>query len=150
MDNTQFAELLMGIAKAQNAIIDAVERANPGFRNNHAVAMLTTAANVRTAVPRLQDLPARILLRMQGRAAFDIAAIEQDLERALAAAAIANAAPASVPGAEARAAAAAASRPVSSDVSRPAAAVAAPRPGPATPPPSAATSADNLDFSAKR
>jgi len=84
MDNTQLAELLMGIAKAQAAVIDAIERAEPGFRNNHAVPMLTTAANVRAAVPRIQDLPARILLRMQGRAAFDVAQIQQDLEAALA------------------------------------------------------------------
>jgi len=84
VDNTQLAELLMGIAKAQAAVIDAIERAEPGFKNNHAVPMLTTAANVRAAVPRIQDLPARILLRMQGRAAFDIAQIQQDLEAALA------------------------------------------------------------------
>jgi hypothetical protein len=84
MDNTQLAELLMGIAKAQAAVIDAIERAEPGFRNNHAVPMLTTAANVRAAVPRIQDLPARILLRMQGRAAFDVAQIQRDLEAALA------------------------------------------------------------------
>ena len=84
MDNTQLAELLMGIAKAEAAVIDAVERAQPGFRNNHAVPILTTAANVRAAVPRIQDLPARILLRMQGRAAFDVAQIQQDLEAAFA------------------------------------------------------------------
>jgi len=84
MDNTQLAELLMGIAKAQAAVIDAIERAEPGFKSNHAVPMLTTAANVRAAVPRIQDLPARILLRMQGRAAFDVAQIRQDLEAALA------------------------------------------------------------------
>ena len=84
MDNIQLAELLMGIARAQAAIIDAIERAEPGFRNNHAVPMLTTAANVRAAVPRIQDLPARILLRMQGRAAFDVAQIQQDLEAAFA------------------------------------------------------------------
>jgi hypothetical protein len=84
MDDTQLAELLMGIAKAQNAVIDAVERAQPGFKNNHAVPILTTAANVRAAMPRIQDLPARILLRMQGRAAFDIAQIQQDLEAAFA------------------------------------------------------------------
>jgi hypothetical protein len=82
MDNTQLAELLMGIAKAQAAIIDAIERAEPGFKNNHAVPMLTTAANVRAAVPRIQDLPARILLRMQGRVAFDVSQIQQDLEAA--------------------------------------------------------------------
>ena len=84
MDNTQLAELLMGIAKAQQAVIDAIERAQPGFKNNHAVPMLTTAANVRAPVPRIQDLPSRILLRMQGRAAFDIAQIQQDLEAAFA------------------------------------------------------------------
>jgi len=84
MDNTQLAELLMGIAKAQAAIIDAVERAEPGFKSNHAVPVLTTAANVRAAVPRIQDLPARILLRMQGRVAFDVAQIQQDLEAAFA------------------------------------------------------------------
>ncbi len=84
MDNTQLAELLMGIAKAQNAVIDAIDRAEPGFRNNHAVPILTTAANVRAAVPRIQDLPSRILLRMQGRSPFDIAQILQDLEAALA------------------------------------------------------------------
>ena len=111
MDNIQLAELLMGIAKAQNAIIDAVERSNPGFRANHALATLTTAANVRAGTPRLQDLPARILLRMQGRAAFDVAAIQADLENALAAARIAAAAPAPASDAEARAAAAAASTP---------------------------------------
>jgi hypothetical protein len=142
MDNTQLAELLMGIAKAQNAVIDAIERTNPGFRNNHAVPTLTTAANVRAGVPRLQDLPARILLRMQGRAAFDVAAIQADLEHALAAAEIANAAPAATPGPEARAAAAAASRPVSSDVSRPA-------PAPAPPPAATAAPGEDLDFSAK-
>jgi len=84
VDNTQLAELLMGIAKAQNAVIDAIERAEPGFKNNHAVPMLTTAANVRAPAPRIQDLPARILLRMQGRAAFDVAQIQQDLEAAFA------------------------------------------------------------------
>jgi hypothetical protein len=84
MDNTQLAELLMGIAKAQAAIIDAFDRAEPGFKNNHAVPVLTTAANVRAAVPRIQDLPARILLRMQGRVAFDVAQIQQDLEAAFA------------------------------------------------------------------
>jgi hypothetical protein len=46
--------------------------------------MLTAAANVRAALPRIQDLPARILLRMQGRVAFDVAQIQQDLEAAFA------------------------------------------------------------------
>lgn len=77
----QFAELLAGIARAHNAIIEAVERAEPGFKNTHAIPVLNVAANIRAAEPRMIDLPSRILLRMQGRAAIDIAAIKHDLAR---------------------------------------------------------------------
>ena len=135
MDNTQLAELLMGIAKAQGAIIDAIERAEPGFKNNHAVPMLTTAANVRAAVPRIQDLPARILLRMQGRAAFDVAQIQQDLEAAFAS-------DGTSPGASAE---------PDANLSPAAMRAAARVPGvaPAAPAPAAAAPGENLDFSAK-
>jgi hypothetical protein len=75
------ADLLIGIAKAQTAVIDAMERANPGFRNNHAVPLLQIAANMRAGDPRLIDLPARVLLRMQGRVALENAAVVADLER---------------------------------------------------------------------
>ena len=81
------AELLAGIARAQSALIDAVERANGGWRNNHLIPLLTIAANVRTAQPRLVDLPARVLLRAQGRGAIDMGALAADLERLLGAAA---------------------------------------------------------------
>ncbi|MBK5104985.1 MAG: hypothetical protein JJE42_12120 [Burkholderiales bacterium] len=138
MDNTQLAELLMGIAKAQAAVIDAVERAEPGFRNNHAVPMLTTAANVRAAVPRIQDLPARILLRMQGRAAFDVAQIRQDLEAALASDGVSPGASAE-PGANLSPAAMRAAARVSGAVS---AAQPAPAPTPAAP----AAGKDDFDF----
>jgi hypothetical protein len=132
VDNTQLAELLMGIAKAQNAVIDAIERANPGFKNNHAVPILTTAANVRAAVPRIQDLPGRILLRMQGRAAFDVAQIQQDLEVALAS----HGAP---PGASAE---------PDANLSPAAIRAAAKVPG-AAPAPVATAPGEDLDFSAK-
>lgn len=75
------ADLLIGIAKAQTAVIDAMERANPGFRNTHAVPLLQVAANMRAGDPRLIDLPSRVLLRMQGRVALDNAAVVADLER---------------------------------------------------------------------
>lgn len=75
------ADLLIGIAKAQTAVIDAMERANPGFRNTHAVPLLQIAANMRAGDPRLIDLPARVLLRMQGRVALENAAVVADLER---------------------------------------------------------------------
>ncbi len=79
--NDQLAELLSGIAKAQQAIIDAVERAEGGWKNNHLIPILNVAANMRQPEPRLLDLPARILLRYQGRAAVDNASIVADLER---------------------------------------------------------------------
>ena len=137
MDNTQLAELLMGIAKAQAAVIDAIERAQPGFRNNHVVPMLTTAANVRAAVPRIQDLPARILLRMQGRAAFDVAQIQQDLEAAFASDGVAPGASAE-PGAN-----------LSPAAMRAAARVPGATPAPAAAAPTPAAPAADLDFGAK-
>lgn len=136
MDSTQLAELLMGIAKAQNAVIDAIERAEPGFKNNHAVPILTTAANVRAALPRIQDLPSRILLRMQGRAAFDVAQIQQDLEAALASHGVSPGA-SGEPGANLSPAALRAAARIPGATP---AAAAAPRP---------AAPGDDLDFSAK-
>ena len=84
MNNDQLAELLAGIAKSQNAILDAVDRAMPGFKATHLAPVLNVAANMRTADPRLVDLPSRVLLRYQGRAAVDLDQIKVDLERLLA------------------------------------------------------------------
>ena len=83
LDLDQLSELLAGIARSQTAVIDAVERANPGWRNTHAIPLLTIAANMRSAEARLLDLPSRILLRSQGRVALDTAQIRVELERAL-------------------------------------------------------------------
>lgn len=80
----QLAELLSGVARAQTAIIDAIERANGGWRSNHLIPLLSIAANMRSGEPRLVDLPSRVLLRYQGRAAADVTAIKADLERLLA------------------------------------------------------------------
>jgi len=81
LTSDQLADLLIGIARAQNAIIDAVERAEPGFRSTHAVPILNVAANMRAGDPRMIDLPSRILLRFQGRVAIDPGAVKADLER---------------------------------------------------------------------
>ncbi len=88
------ADLLIGITRAQNAVIEAMEHASPGFRNTHAVPLLNIAANMRAGDPRMIDLPARILLRLQGRVALDNAAVKADLERLLSGAPAAAAAPA--------------------------------------------------------
>ena len=81
ISNEYLAELLSGIARAQQAIVEAVERAEPGWRNTHLVPLLNVAANMRAADARLIDLPSRILLRYQGKVPPDSAAIIADLER---------------------------------------------------------------------
>jgi len=75
------ADILIGIARAQNAVIDAVDRVNPGFRTQHAAPLITLAANMRAGDPRMIDLSARILMRLQGRVALDAAQVKADLER---------------------------------------------------------------------
>jgi hypothetical protein len=84
LSSDHLADLLIGIARAQNALIDAIERAEPGFRSTHAVPILNVAANTRVGDPRMIDLPSRILLRLQGRVAIDPAAVKADLERLVA------------------------------------------------------------------
>jgi hypothetical protein len=81
LTSDHLADLVIGIARAQNALIDAMERSSPGFRSTHAVPILNVAANMRAGDPRMIDLPSRILLRLQGRVAIDAAAVKADLER---------------------------------------------------------------------
>src|SRR5258705_12290302 len=88
------ADILIGIARAQNAVIEAMERSSPGFRNTHALPLITLAANMRAGDPRMIDLSARILMRLQGRVALDNAAVKADLERLMSGKAAAGAAPA--------------------------------------------------------
>src|SRR5712691_2951172 len=83
------ADLLIGVARAQNAVIHAMELASPGFRNTHEFPL-----NTRVADPRMIDLPARILMRLQGRVALDNAAVKADLERLMSGKPVAAAAPA--------------------------------------------------------
>ena len=81
LTNDHLADILIGIARAQNAVIDAVDRINPGFRSQHASPLITVAANMRAGDPRMIDLPARILMRLQGRVALDAAQVKADLDR---------------------------------------------------------------------
>ena len=78
----QIAELLAGIARSQQAIIDAIESESGGWRNTHLLPKLNTASNMRLATPRLLDIPSRILLRSQGRIPMDVATIARVLEEA--------------------------------------------------------------------
>ena len=80
--NQQLAELLIGIARAQQAIIDAVESSKAGFKSSHLAPALTNVARVRDTHRALQlgDLPARILMQCMGRNGPNVAQITKDLE----------------------------------------------------------------------
>jgi len=81
----QLAELLVGIARAQQAMIDAIESQRAGYKLSHLAPVLTTAAKIRNTghVPTLMDFPARILLAHQGRNPPDLAQVQRDLESLL-------------------------------------------------------------------
>jgi hypothetical protein len=97
----QLAELLIGIARAQQAMIEALENQRPGYKFTYLAPVLAAAARVRNTehVPTLADFPARVLLAHQGRNPPDAAQIVRDLESLLSAQppALAAAAPAAAP-----------------------------------------------------
>lgn len=81
----QLAELLNGIARAQAAVLQGLEVANPGTRSTYVVPAIQNAAHLRDhPEPTLTDLPVRMLLSHMGRVGPDIAAVARDLERLLA------------------------------------------------------------------
>ena len=83
LTHEQLAELLAGIARSQQAIVDAMDRAQPGFRGTYLLPTLNVAANLRIPQTRLLDLPSRILLRSQGRTPMDADTILRALHEAL-------------------------------------------------------------------
>ncbi len=83
LSTAQLAELLAGIARAQQAVVDAIDKSQPGFRGTYLLPPLNVAANLRIPEVRLMDLPSRILLRSQGRTPMDQATIEKALLEAL-------------------------------------------------------------------
>jgi hypothetical protein len=82
LSSQHLAELLIGIARAQAAIIQALENEMGGFRSNRALPALQNVAHLRDhPEATLVDLPVRVLLATLGRAGPDAAAIVKDLER---------------------------------------------------------------------
>jgi len=82
----QLAEILIGIARSQQAIIDAMESAKTGFKGTHLAPALDSAAKIRTMnrPSTLTEFPARVLLACQGRAGPNVEQITKDLEALLA------------------------------------------------------------------
>ena len=80
----QLAELLIGIARAQAAVIHGVDNVMAGIKTQHIVPALQNASHLRDHPnPTLIDLPVRILLTSQGRVPPDPAVIVRELERLL-------------------------------------------------------------------
>jgi hypothetical protein len=102
----QLAELLIGIARSQQAIIDAVESMKAGFKSTHLSPALDSVAKIRSTgrALTLQDYPARVLVQCQGRAGPNLDQIIKDLDDLLSGK---MATPSTVAPATARAAAAA-------------------------------------------
>ena len=98
----QLAQLLLGIARSQNAIIEALENSKAGFRSTHFRPSIETASRIRSNMQEtLADYPSRLLLQMLGRTALDSDRVLRDLENLLtpqpASAPAAPAAPAAAP-----------------------------------------------------
>ena len=78
----QLAELLIGIARAQAAVVNGLESEFAGIRSGRVMPSLQNAAHLRDHPdPTLVDLPVRVLLASFGRTGPDAAAITRDLER---------------------------------------------------------------------
>lgn len=76
------AELLLGMARAQAAIIQGLENEMAGIRSGRIVPALQNTAHLRDHPnPTLTDLPSRVLLSTLGRAVPDAASITRDIER---------------------------------------------------------------------
>jgi len=80
----QLAELLLGIARAQAAMIQGLENEMAGERSGRIIPALQNMAHLRDhPQPTLTDLPVRVLLGTLGRQVPDAAGLVRDLERLL-------------------------------------------------------------------
>jgi hypothetical protein len=80
----QLAELLLGIARTQAAIIHGLESEIAGVRSGHIIPALQNVAHLHDhPQPTLTDLPVRVLLATLGRQVPDTAGLVRDLERLL-------------------------------------------------------------------
>jgi hypothetical protein len=94
----QLAQLLLGVARAQNALVEALENSKAGFKATHFRPAVEAASRIRSnRTETLSDYPSRLLLQMLGRTAPDRDSVARELEKLL----VEPAAEANVSGAEA-------------------------------------------------
>lgn len=76
----QMAELLVGIARSQLAVADAMESAKSGFKSTHLRGTVESAARIKVNRPTtLADFPSRLLLQMLGRNAPTVEDVRKEL-----------------------------------------------------------------------
>ena len=82
----QLAELIIGIARAQQAIIEGMESLKAGYKATHFAPALDNTAKTRvtTRPLTLQEFPARVLMQCMGRAGPNVEQVARDLEALLA------------------------------------------------------------------
>src|SRR5687768_1861199 len=84
ISSQQLAELLLGIARAQAAMIQGLENEMAGVRSGRIIPALQNVAHLHDHPnPTLTDLPVRVLLGTLGRQVPDLAGVVRDLERLL-------------------------------------------------------------------
>lgn len=84
MTPQQLAELLLGIARAQAAIVNGLENELAGVRSGRVIPALQNVAHLHDhPEATLTDLPVRVLLGTLGRQVPDAEALVRDLERLL-------------------------------------------------------------------
>jgi hypothetical protein len=80
----QLADLLLGIARAQAALVQGLENEMAGVKSGRIIPALQNVAHLRDhPEPTLTDLPVRVLLGTLGRQVPDAAGLVRDLERLL-------------------------------------------------------------------
>jgi hypothetical protein len=81
----QLAELLIGIARSQQAVIDAIDAQKPGFKATYLTPALDSVAKIRSTnrAPSLQEFPARVLSQCQSRVGPNLEQVMKDLEALL-------------------------------------------------------------------
>lgn len=80
----QLAQLMIGVARAQLALADAVENTKAGFKFTHVRPALETSSRIRSNhAETLADFPSRLLLQMLGRNPPDMDRVARDLEALL-------------------------------------------------------------------
>jgi hypothetical protein len=78
------AQLMLGVARSQLAVVDSIENMKAGFKFTHVRPTIETASRIRSNhAETLADFPSRLLLQMLGRNPPDLDRVAHELEQLL-------------------------------------------------------------------